>query len=432
MIDRELSIVILARNEGDNLMVLIPRILSEVKKINTQYEVVVVDGNSSDNTAKVARSKGCRVISQDRPGYGNAFRQAFREVRGRYVINIDADCSHDPELISNLWSKRGTNQLVIASRYIKGGKAEMAVSRMLLSIILNRAYSFFLSLPYRDLSSGYRMYKVEPVRSLIDSIKADDFDILLDILIKLHCYGYKITEIPFCYKPRKHGKSTVRLFKFGLSYVKTLLYSWQLRNSAFSADYDDRAFNSIIPLQRYWQRKRYEIVMNMNKGNERCVDLGCGSSKIIQHLPHSVGLDLDMKKLRFIQKNNRLLVKGDIGKLPLTNGSFSSIICSQIIEHVPKENFKIRELHRILKKDGTLILGTPDYSTFWWNFFEWFYIKLLPNAYGEGHIAHYDRMEMRKMLEENGFKVVDYKYVWRAELIMKAVKLMDTVDEKNK
>lgn len=418
----ELSIIILARNEADNLELLIPRIKSTMEPLSLNYEILILDGNSSDNTVELCRSFGCRVVLQKEPAYGNAFRQAFKELRGRYAINIDADCSHNPGYIVDLWSKRGNSQLVIASRYIKGGKASMPISRKVLSIILNRIYSFILSLPYKDLSSSFRLYQVESVRGLIDDVKAKDFNILLEVLIKLHCNGYYISEIPFFYQPRHYGSSSVKLFKFCLSYLKTLYYSWQLRNSAFSADYDDRAFNSIIPLQKYWQRKRYKIIMGMVEKKGCCIDLGCGSSKVIQNLPQAVGLDIDLKKLRYLKKTNQLLIKGSIGNLPFKNDTSSEIICSQVIEHIPKENLSLKEFYRVLKKDGYLIIGTPDYATFWWRFFEWFYIRLLPLAYGEGHISHYNKEELCNLLEESGFKIINYQYICRAELIIKAQK----------
>ncbi len=170
--DIELSIIILAYNEADNLKLLIPRVKSALASLTSKYEILVLDGNSSDETAKIVESFGCRVIFQKKPGYGNAFKQALMEARGEFAINIDADCSHDPKFISSFWSERKNSQLIIASRYIKDGQADMPVFRKALSIILNWIYSFILSLPYKDLSSGFRMYEVNSVKNLIPNISA--------------------------------------------------------------------------------------------------------------------------------------------------------------------------------------------------------------------------------------------------------------------
>lgn len=231
----ELSILILTYNETDNLKVLIPGIRKVVEQLSVEYEILIMDGKSSDQTVEVARSLGCRVCIQKESGYGNAFREAFREARGEYVINIDADCSHDPRFMINLWQKRKGNQMVIASRYIKGGEAHMSIMRNVLSIILNRVYAFVLSLPYKDLSSGFRLYETSYVKNLVNDMTAKDFDVLLEILIRFCCEGYNIAETPFSYQPRSSGNSSAKIMKFGISYIKTLYKSWRLRTSASSA-----------------------------------------------------------------------------------------------------------------------------------------------------------------------------------------------------
>lgn len=229
----DLSIIILAHNEADNLRLLIPKVKSILNTLGISYEILILDGKSCDGTMEVAKQLGCKAYLQEKPGYGSAFIQAFKNASGKYVINIDADCSHDPEFIYGLWAKRNNNQLVIASRYVSGGQANMPFSRKVLSIILNKIYAFILALPYRDISSGFRLYETKAVNSVLDSIKARDFDVLSEVLIKLHCEGYNIAEIPFSYQPRRYGKSTVKLFKFGRSYFITLCYLFTLRNSHF-------------------------------------------------------------------------------------------------------------------------------------------------------------------------------------------------------
>lgn len=228
----ELSIVILTHNEAENIKILIPRIKAAIEQLPIEHEILIMDGKSSDETVEIATSLGCRVIVQNRSGYGNAFRQAFKEAQGEYIINIDADCSHNPKFIKNLWEKRHGNQLVIASRYISGGRAEMPFIRNMLSIILNRVYAFVLSLPFKDLSSGFRLYRTSDVKKIIDDVSANDFDVLLEVLIRCYCEGYNIAETPFSYEPRSFGKSSAKILKFGISYIRTLLKSWRLRRYA--------------------------------------------------------------------------------------------------------------------------------------------------------------------------------------------------------
>jgi len=217
----DVTIIILARNEADNLKILIPSIRNIADKLSLSHEILIIDGQSNDDTVGVARTLGARVVIQDRPGYGYAFLLAFKEARGDYVLNVDADCSHNPQFIETLWDRHAPNRLVIASRYIPHGKAEMPLIRRILSVILNAVYSRAFSLPYRDISSGFRLYHAKAMIPVLKTTTARDFDVLLEVLLKLHLYGVEIIEIPFLYEPRLYGRSNANLIKFGVSYAKT-------------------------------------------------------------------------------------------------------------------------------------------------------------------------------------------------------------------
>jgi len=223
----DLTIMILAKDEAENLKVIIPQTKKMIEELSLSYEIIVVDGKSRDDTSNVAASLGARVVVQEKPGYGEAFRLAFREARGEYVLNLDADCSHNPKFIKTLWDNRASDRLVIASRYMPNGGSKTSIFRHILSIILNLVYAKIFLLPYKDLSSGYRLYHAPMVRDLIDDVEAQNFDILLEILIKLHKSGASIIEVPFRYEPRKHGHSNARLLKFAVSYAKTLIRTSQ-------------------------------------------------------------------------------------------------------------------------------------------------------------------------------------------------------------
>jgi hypothetical protein len=136
-------------------------------------------------------------------------------------------------------------------------------------------------------------------------LSGENFDILPEIIVQAYANGFRVREIPFHYRPRKAGKSHARLFKFGSSYLRTLLRYWRIRNSIAAADYDFRAFHSRHPVQRYWQRRRYGIVSGYVDDYVRGADVGCGSSVILDSLPDVVGVDISHKKLRFLRGHLR-------------------------------------------------------------------------------------------------------------------------------
>jgi SAM-dependent methyltransferase len=333
---------------------------------------------------------------------------------------MDADLSHRPIFLEEFWRRRNDAEVLIASRYVPGGRADMGRVRRLLSHILNRTYGRVLSLPLRDLSSGFRMYRRDVLANL--KIRARDFDVLEEILIRVHAEGWMILEVPFHYMARGSGRSHARLFKFGWAFLKTLVRMWQLRNSVAAADYDHRAFNSPIWLQRYWQRTRHRIILGYLEGRQGIVDIGCGSSRIILDLPDAVGVDILQNKLRWLRAHHRRLVRGRCEGLPFRDGSFDTVINSEVIEHVPDAPEIWNEMWRVLRPGGTLILGTPDYSRWLWWLLEWIYGLLLPGAYAHEHITHFTRQELTARLRAWGYEILDCRYVGFCEMIFKARK----------
>jgi uncharacterized protein YbaR (Trm112 family) len=91
--------------------------------------------------------------------YGAALRTGFDHALGEYILTLDADGSHDPSFIKAIWAARTGVEVVIASRYVEGGGAEMPRARRALSRTLSQVLRRGLSLPYSDLSSGFRLYR---------------------------------------------------------------------------------------------------------------------------------------------------------------------------------------------------------------------------------------------------------------------------------
>jgi SAM-dependent methyltransferase len=360
------------------------------------------------------------VIAQPEPGYGAALRAAFARARGRYVATMDSDLSHPPDVLRRLYYDRERAEQLIASRFTRGGLAVMPLHRRILSVVLNRVYSRVLSIPVRDLSSGFRLYRRDMLCEL--DVTHHDFSFLQEILVKAYSAGYSVQEVPFHYLPRVRGYSKARILKFGLSYARLLGRSWRLRNSTQSADYDERAYSSVILPQRWWQRWRYRIVTDWADRVGRVVDIGCGSSRILEALPGAIGVDFDLSKLRYRRALGNPLVRASIERMPLRSGWFDQVICSQVIEHVADDDRIFEEFHRVLKPGGSLVLGTPDYDRWQWRFTEWVYGRLLPGAYAHEHITHYTLDGLRRRLDANGFDVVDHRYVFAGELILLARK----------
>ncbi|TME50390.1 MAG: methyltransferase domain-containing protein [Chloroflexi bacterium] len=314
---------------------------------------------------------------------------------------------------------------MIASRYVDGGAAEMPGWRLALSRALNITFGRGLSLPVHDLSSGFRLYRQAVLREL--DLKATDFDVLEEILIRALAAGYRVHEVPFRYRARLAGRSHARLFKFAISYLRTFVAMWRLRNSIASSDYDARAYDSVIPLQRYWQRGRYQVITRLAGDFHHVLDVGCGSSRIIGAIPGMIGLDIQLPKLRYAGRYGNALVHGSIFELPFADGSFDCVICSEVVEHIPAQEKPFDELARVLKTGGRLILGTPDYDQWQWRTLEWLYGHLAPGGYADEHITHYSRTNLSAYLQGKGFAIEGVEYVGSSEMIFSLRKLAPMV-----
>jgi SAM-dependent methyltransferase len=330
---------------------------------------------------------------------------------------MDADLSHRPVFVEELWKRRHEAEVLIASRFVPGGRADMDALRRLLSVVLNWTYARVLALPLRDLSSGFRMYR----RDALEGIRPDarDFDFLEELLIRVHAEGWRVAEVPFRYMARGSGRSHARLVKFGWALARTLVRMWQLRNSVSAADYDWRAFDSPIWLQRYWQRTRHRIVGGWVDA-EPVVDVGCGSSRIIVDVPKALGIDIRLSKLRWLRPRHERVTLASGDALPLRSGSVGTLITSEVIEHVENAEEHLAEAARVLRGGGTLIAGTPDYGRWLWWALEWIYGKVLPGAYAHEHITHYTRASLSDSLARHGFEVLDVRYVGACEMIFRA------------
>jgi SAM-dependent methyltransferase len=175
----------------------------------------------------------------------------------------------------------------------------------------------------------------------------------------------------------------------------------------------------VIPLQRYWQRRRHRIVTFWARGAGRILDLGCGSSMIIQSLNHAVGMEVSHAKARFLNRRGLPVVRGSAFALPFRDASCDCAISSQVIEHIRQDDVLFSEMWRVLEPGGALIIGTPDYATRVWRTIEPIYGLLKPGGYRDDHVTHYTRESLSAILEGHGFIHEETAYILGAELIMR-------------
>ncbi len=220
------SIVVPTYQERENIAYFIYRIESALKGLN--FEIIVVDDNSPDGTADLAEKLNdqygnIKVIRRPaKLGLGSAITDGIKASNSDVIVVMDADLQHPPELLPKMLQKiKRDNDLVIASRYVKGGGIEgWTLGRRIISKGAKLLAHFLLpkTRSVRDPVSGFFMFRRKVVENL--ELKTSGYKILLEILVK-GSYN-SLAEIPYTFVQRKRGKSKLTL-KEMLGYVNLLI-----------------------------------------------------------------------------------------------------------------------------------------------------------------------------------------------------------------
>ncbi len=220
-----LSIVMLAYNEEASLRKLIPEINEALKHIDYEYEIIVVDTQvPMDNTEELCNQYGIRYINQEYPGFGGAFRTGLQSVNYNRILTLDSDGAHPPKEIPRLIKMHDTGKydVVIGSRYVKGGGTNDPWINVFMSKLLNNTYRVVFGLKARDLSTNFRVYYTEDISDIV--LSCVNYDVLQEILIRMKSKKGKITigETPIVLRKRISGESKRQLITFIYSYISTM------------------------------------------------------------------------------------------------------------------------------------------------------------------------------------------------------------------
>lgn len=221
----DVTVALLAYNEAENLKMLLPMIKEQMDSIGADYNMLVVDTNEpTDNSSEVCAMNGARYVNQTGKGFGNAFRTAIKEADKELFLILDSDGSHDPKYIPSMYRKLvdEDNDIVIGSRYTKGGKTNDSKSSIVMSKILNSVFRIALGIKAKDISTDYRIYHTVDLKAV--ELENNNYDVLQEVLlkIKLNKPNLKIAEVPIEFQKRVFGESKRRLIPFIIGYIKSL------------------------------------------------------------------------------------------------------------------------------------------------------------------------------------------------------------------
>lgn len=183
--------------------------------------------------------------------------------------------------------------------------------------------------------------------------------------------------------------------------------------NAIDGDADEKAYNSDVCVQRYFQRRKTAAIKKLLKASDGDVilDIGCGSGVQLMSLNVNspkfiIGTDISLNALTYAKNKNIIgseFIQCDAQYLPFKNQSINKIICAEVIEHLPDPSQMINETQRILKINGSIVITTPNEISIWGVYeFLWDAFGRGRN-YGETHLRFFSTNDLDKYFKS--FKI---------------------------
>jgi len=209
-------VVLPTYNEAENL----PKLVSALLSLPLDLAVLVVDDHSPDGTGdladKLSNHHPGKVFVLHRAGklglrsaYIEGFQKAF-DLGADAVVQMDADFSHDPAVLTEMAGCLTSYEVVIGSRYVKGGSLDerWPAWRKFLSTFGNSYARTILTFPLRDVTTGYRMWRRAALQNMpLDRIRSNGYIFLVEMAYVAYLMRYRITEVPIHFADRRWGES---------------------------------------------------------------------------------------------------------------------------------------------------------------------------------------------------------------------------------
>ena len=462
------TVIVPVLNEVDNIETLI-------RRLDPKYgEVIFCDNGSVDGTVPLVSLLGKNnpriKLNQGSGSVADAIYRGVSNASFPYVVVLDGDLSHPPELVSTLADLLKTYDFVSGSRYLNGIHSRDTFINRIFSLGLNLV-TFPLDPRMTDRSTGFFGVRRNLVKNPFKSYCKPALE------IKVTCPIISSKEIGYDFSLRAHGRSKLgrsksvpitiqdvlvlyikkynSLIKYAmvgsigtgiylglLAFFTQVVGIWYFYSAIIGttvAFFFNYSFNRLWTfkstdskrtdpdyeyvswyngnfVQKFWKRRIAQVTLSKIPNNASVLDIGCGSSPMLGMIPGKVtGLDRDSGKLAYQKsrsRNGTELIKcdlssGDFPKLP----KVTNIVCNNVLEHLDDPESVISWMSSELVSSGSLIITVPDYSSKFTAIVEKVYDKVMPGAYAEDHCYQFTEQSLDTMCKNYGLKLSDRKRV---------------------
>lgn len=218
-------------NERENLGDLVQRVLS----LPDSIELLVVDDNSPDGTGRLAdelagRHPRVHVMHRaEKDGLGRAYIAGFKWALARdypFILEMDADLSHNPADVPRLLEAGQASDLVLGSRYRDGIRViNWPLGRLVLSLGAGLYVRTITGMPFSDPTGGFKCFRREALGALnLEAVRSNGYSFQIELTHQIWRRGYRVAEVPIIFTDRYQGKSKMS----GHIVREALLMVWRL------------------------------------------------------------------------------------------------------------------------------------------------------------------------------------------------------------
>ena len=219
---QKVLVLIPTYNEAPSIVNLLQRLTIAIKSLSNLFEIniLIIDDGSPDGTVSLAKAAGLSNLEvlerTSKNGLGPAYIAGFKAGLLKdydYFVEMDADLSHQPEELSKLLSLAAPDSFVIGTRWMAGGSVvNWPKKRQLISKLGTKYAAFALGLPFKDLTSGYRVIPRSFLQKVdLDSIETKGYGFQVEMAMNAHKLGFAIKEAPITFVERENGYSKMSL-----------------------------------------------------------------------------------------------------------------------------------------------------------------------------------------------------------------------------
>mgnify|MGYP001046825587 CR=1 FL=1 len=382
----DISIAIPAFNEAKRLPTLLDQLYIFCKKSKKKYEIVIVDDGSKDKTVQIAESYkdkfDCIQLIQNKRnrGKGYSVKRGLLKSKGKVCLFLDADGSVSPcEIEKNThYIENEGYEIFVGSRVLRSNDQILKIKwyRKFIGIVFNFFVRTFLFKNIKDTQCGFKIFRKEVVNPLFSRTYLDGFGFDIEILYLAYKMGFKVKEGSISWHHVSGSK--INLFTDSIKMFFNIL---QVRNwhctpiNTFSKYLEPNEYKYMFEMEDYhwWFISKRNLIIQLIKSlkfpSPFILDVGSGTGANLSSfskIGKTFGIDISKQAVDFCNRRGlKNIIQSPVEKIKFKDKNFDIITCLDLLEHTTNPIDVLKEIRRVLKDSGKIIITVPAFRILW-------------------------------------------------------------------